>query len=63
VAPFNNRLYQLGPQGIGVGVRDVQIGSNQWGSVPGFLAEPGYDQATGWGTPDIAKLVSAFTEN
>jgi pseudomonalisin len=42
-------LYQTEPT---TAYHDIQLGSN------GFAALPGWDYATGLGTPDIAKLVS-----
>ncbi|MGB8542418.1 MAG: S53 family peptidase [Candidatus Acidiferrales bacterium] len=38
---------------------DITIGDNQlFGTLFGFPATPGYDLATGWGTPNVASLVS-----
>jgi len=55
-------LYQLGPNqnNSTVGLRDVTSGDNHFNGVAGFSAGPGYDQATGWGTPDIDQLVAAW---
>ncbi len=36
---------------------DITVGNNALDSPLGFNAGPGYDLATGWGTPDVAKLV------
>ena len=36
---------------------DITKGNNALDSPVGFNAGPGYDLATGWGTPDVAKLV------
>jgi kumamolisin len=40
---------------------DISVGNNALGGdptqMPGFSAGPGYDLATGLGTPDVAKLV------
>jgi len=59
---INPRLYQLGPleNTSPVGLRDVTAGSNDFNQVIGFVAIPLYDRASGWGTADIAQLVSAF---
>jgi subtilase family serine protease len=54
------RLYQLGPFGNTVGIRDVTTGNNSFNDVTGFNAVPGYDQATGWGTADVATLVNSW---
>lgn len=40
-------LYRLS----GKGMHDITSGNNSYGGVPGFSARPGYDLATGWGTP------------
>ena len=40
---------------------DITSGNNILvGTSAGFAAGPGYDLATGWGTPDVAKMVSAL---
>ena len=59
VAP---RLYVMGEQmNVGTtGLRDVTLGNNSFNGVTGFNAGPGYDQTTGWGTPDIGIFVPAF---
>jgi len=62
VGNLNPRLYALGKLGDSSksGIRDVTAGNNNFNGVTGFNAVPGYDQASGWGTPDINVLVSAF---
>jgi subtilase family serine protease len=57
---INQRLYQLGPSEAAAGIRDVTLGNNSYNGVKGYPAVPGYDQASGWGTPDIADFVAAF---
>jgi subtilase family serine protease len=38
---------------------DITVGNNTLvGTTIGFSAQPGYDVATGWGTPDVANLVT-----
>jgi subtilase family serine protease len=38
---------------------DITVGNNGLaGVLPGFSAGPGYDDASGWGTPNVANLVS-----
>ncbi len=59
---INPRLYQLGPleDKSNVGLRDVTKGNNSFKRVQGFNAGPLYDQATGWGSPDVAILAKAL---
>ena len=60
---MNPRIYQLGAlkNSSQSGLRDVTSGNNSYNGVTGFSAAPGYDQATGWGTADIATFVAAYT--
>ena len=48
--------------GIGV-YHDVTIGDNSVPGVAGFGAQVGYDQATGWGSPDVTSLVNFWNNN
>jgi subtilase family serine protease len=58
----------LGPRGFanptiyslaGAGFHDITVGNNRLAGTPvGFTAAAGWDDATGWGTPDVADLVS-----
>jgi hypothetical protein len=57
---FNTRLYEMGPQGLTFGIRDVVTGSNDFNGVAGFAAGAGFDQSTGWGTADISRFVINF---
>jgi len=58
---INPRLYELGNlQPPSTGLHDITSGDNDDGEIPGYSAGPGYDQVTGWGTPNIALLVAAF---
>jgi subtilase family serine protease len=59
--PINPKLYQLGPSGTADGIREVSSGNNSYNGVKGYSAGLGYNQATGWGTPDIADFVTSFT--
>jgi subtilase family serine protease len=36
---------------------DITVGTNALGPLPGFQAAPGYDLATGLGTPDVDNLI------
>lgn len=40
-------------------LRDVTVGQNGFFG-PGESAGPGYDMPTGWGSPDVAKLIGAL---
>lgn len=42
---------------------DIVTGNNRLDSTVGFDAAPGYDLATGWGTPDVANLVAALAQS
>jgi len=59
VGNLNAKLYALGPLNntASSGLHDVTVGNNSFNGVPGYNAKPGYDRATGWGTPDIGVLV------
>ncbi len=50
---LNPALYQLADKGF----HDITNGDNSLDGVPGFQAGPGWDMATGWGTPDAAVLL------
>jgi subtilase family serine protease len=58
IGDINPKLYSLGPSGntSSSGLHDVTAGVNGFRGVQGFKAKPGYDRATGWGTPDIGIL-------
>jgi kumamolisin len=52
---FNPRLYQeIGPAGV---LRPVTKGDNGVAHVQGYMAGPGWNPVTGWGTPDGQKLL------
>jgi kumamolisin len=58
---FNPLLYEkLGPLGI---LRPVLNGHNGSGELSGFCAGPGWNAATGWGTPDGTRLLQALKSN
>lgn len=50
---LNPAIYHL----AGKGFHDITSGDNSASGVQGFQAGPGWDLATGWGTPDAAMLV------
>jgi len=55
---LNNRLYKLGKHGK-LPFHDITIGDNGFNGVTGFSAGPGYDLATGWGTPNFVNLLTS----
>jgi len=61
---LNPVLYQLGADQYGNGgpavFHDVTVGDNGFNGVGGFAAGVAYDQATGWGSPDVAVLAGAL---
>jgi kumamolisin len=55
---FNPLLYQkLGPAGV---FRSVLNGHNGSPELSGFCAGPGWNAATGWGSPDGTRLLQAL---
>lgn len=59
---LNPRLYLLGGLGLFSEIgRDITIGNNSLGGVPGYSAAKGWDPASGWGTPDLQSLLSRFS--
>jgi subtilase family serine protease len=60
---LNPKLYELGnaqAQGGTAVFFDIVLGSNSTTQAKGFRAKPGYDLATGWGSPNVTALFSAF---
>jgi kumamolisin len=59
-------LYQAAPKSditVGAaGCTDVSSGNNTTDKIGGFSAGPGYDAASGWGTPNGAKLAQALAQ-
>jgi kumamolisin len=55
---FNPDLYQrIGPQGT---FRDIVYGDNGTKDVKGYVAGPGWDAASGWGSPNGRKLLDVL---
>lgn len=56
---INPALYQLAQSAAyPIDFHDIITGNNQLVGTPvGFSATAGFDAATGWGTPDVAKLI------
>jgi subtilase family serine protease len=55
---INPALYLIGGAGkFGQIGRDITVGNNAWVTgVPGYSAKPGWDLATGWGTPNLIEI-------
>jgi len=53
---LNPYLYALGKAGIGF--HDITVGNNSFAGVTGYSATPGWDPASGWGTPDVGQLLT-----
>jgi kumamolisin len=60
MADYHERMYTLGKLGTGA-FNDVTAGTNgSSADTPGYPALPGYDLATGWGTPNVKLLVGGL---
>jgi subtilase family serine protease len=46
----------------GKGMHDITVGNNSYAGVTGYSAQPGYDLATGWGTPIADQLLPNLIE-
>jgi kumamolisin len=60
---LNPVLYELGraqAQGGPAVFHDIVAGSSTTTLARGFRAKPGYDLATGWGSPDVEALFTAY---
>ena len=50
--------------GTGIGIfHDVFTGDNSVPGITGFTAGTGYDQASGWGSPDVNQMVKFWNNN
>ena len=55
---LNLKLYSLAALvGQSQFFHDITIGNNSFNGVPGYAATAGWDLASGWGTPNLGKLV------
>ncbi len=66
LGPLNPSLYKFGRKqhifGAAPVFHDVTAGNNRFNGVSGFSAQPGYDETTGLGSPDVAALAGALVE-
>lgn len=63
VGLLSPRLYELGAAQASGGAavfHDIVDGTSTTSLARGLKAKPGYDMATGWGSPDVAALFAAF---
>jgi subtilase family serine protease len=58
------RLYQIyrNPALYAQAFHDITVGDNSWSGITGYAAAPGWDAASGLGTPDAAGLAAALAE-
>jgi subtilase family serine protease len=55
---INPALYALGKSSsYGLDFHDITVGNNALNSTIGFSAHAGWDDASGWGTPDVSSLI------
>jgi len=58
---LNPAIYLLGSgSNYGKSLHDIIQGNNSFGGIYGYSATPGWDAATGWGTPNVANLLQAL---
>ena len=58
VGNINKTLYKLGKKSQGTYFHDIADGSNNGA----FTATPGFDEATGWGSPIASVIVPAIAK-
>jgi len=55
---INDALYHIGKKPKQQSdFHDITVGNNSFGGITGYTAAPGWDAASGLGSPDVAKLV------
>jgi hypothetical protein len=61
---LNKSLYKLGKTGtLRTVMNDITVGDNSLDGVPGFAATPGWDFATGRGTPNVGLVQALVRDN
>lgn len=56
---LNDKLYAIGNSSAAASAyHDITVGDNSNQGIPGYSATVGWDAATGWGTPNVAVLLS-----
>ncbi|TAN33682.1 hypothetical protein EPN29_05250 [bacterium] len=62
LGPINKALYHIAKSdSYGSAFHDVTSGNNGYAGLAGFSAAPGWDAATGLGSPDVAHLLRLLT--
>jgi subtilase family serine protease len=60
---LNPALYAVGGLGLWSHVgRDITVGTNAFDGIAGYSATPGWDPASGWGTPNLVELPGHASE-
>ncbi len=67
VGNINKTLYHLGAKAQGAYFHDATVGNNdvtdaEDNPIPGFAAGPGFDEASGWGSPIASALLPAIAK-
>ncbi|HXC75615.1 MAG TPA: S53 family peptidase [Candidatus Acidoferrum sp.] len=59
---LNPALYAIGTNSTqyAADFQDITVGNNGLNGYPGFAAQTGYDLPTGWGSPNVANLISTL---
>ncbi len=63
---LNPRLYQIAESSAySSDFHDITVGNDEYPglSAPSFSAGPGYDIASGWGTPNVANLINSLASS
>ena len=63
IGSFNVPLYSLGAANLDYFfLRDVTLGTNAFAGVAGYTAQPEWDLASGWGTPNLGQLIVSMAQ-
>ena len=62
---INPKLYSIGRFSLFAkyAFHDITVGNNSQGAITGYSALPGWDAATGWGTPDSTTLLDLLASS
>ncbi|HLH75173.1 MAG TPA: S53 family peptidase [Candidatus Binataceae bacterium] len=60
---INPLLYGAAGSGTSItGIFDITQGSNAYNGATGYNAQPGFDLASGWGSPNVGSFVAYFSQ-